>query len=135
MGSIKSCITICRIGIAHEINNPANFIHGNLKPAQEYVQSLLKLVELYEKNSLRTIPEIQDYSDDIDLDFIKIDLPMIMESMGNGTTRIREIVLLLRNFARMDESELKTVNLHEETLSAIVETLTQQGFQKSHKKA
>ena len=100
-------------GIAHEVNNPVNFIHGNLKPAQESVQFLLNLVELYEKNSLQTIPEIQEYSDDIDLDFIKVDLPMIMESMGNGTTRIREIVLLLRNFARMDESELKTVNLHE----------------------
>ena len=106
-------------GIAHEINNPVNFIHGNLKPAQESVQSLLKLVELYEKNSLQTFPEIQEYSDDIDLDFIKVDLPMIMESMGNGTTRIREIVLLLRNFARMDESELKTVNLHEGIESTI----------------
>ena len=106
-------------GIAHEINNPASFIHGNLKPAQEYVQSLLKLVELYEKNSLKIIPELQDYSDDIDLDFIKIDLPMVMESMRNGTTRIREIVLLLRNFARMDESELKTVNLHEGIESTI----------------
>ncbi|MCY7406548.1 MAG: hypothetical protein LH631_03990 [Alkalinema sp. CAN_BIN05] len=100
-------------GIAHEINNPVNFIHGNLKPAQEYIQSLLTLIGLYEKNSPQIIPKIQDYSEDVDLDFIKIDLPMIMKSMGNGTARIREIVLLLRNFARMDESELKTVNLHD----------------------
>jgi signal transduction histidine kinase len=100
-------------GIAHEINNPVNFIHGNLKPAQEYIQSLLTLIGLYEKNSPQIIPKIQDYSEDVDLDFIKIDLPMIMKSMGNGTARIREIVLLLRNFARMDESELKIVDLHE----------------------
>ena len=100
-------------GIAHEFNNPVNFIQGNLKPAQEYMQSLLTLIELYEKNSSQTIPKIQDYSENVDLDFIKIDLPMIMESMRNGTARIYEIVLLLRNFARMDESELKTVNLHE----------------------
>jgi len=100
-------------GIAHEINNPVNFIHGNLKHAQEYIQSLLTLIGLYEKNSSQIIPKIQDYSEDVDLDFIKIDLPMIMKSMGNGTTRICEIVLLLRNFARMDESELKIVDLHE----------------------
>jgi signal transduction histidine kinase len=111
-------------GIAHEINNPANFIHGNLKPAQDYVQSLLQLVELYEKQFPanhfpdRYIP-IADLSDDIDLDFIKADLPLIMESMGNGTHRIREIVLLLRNFARMDEAALKTVDIHEGLESTI----------------
>lgn len=106
-------------GIAHEINNPVSFIHGNLKPAQEYIQSLLTLIGLYEKNSSQIIPKIQDYSEDIDLDFIKVDLPMIMESMDSGTTRIREIVLLLRNFARMDESELKIVDLHEGIESTI----------------
>jgi signal transduction histidine kinase len=111
-------------GIAHEINNPANFIHGNLKPAQDYVKSLLELVELYEKQFPaghfpdRYIP-IADLADDIDLDFIKADLPLIMESMGNGTHRIREIVLLLRNFARMDEAALKTVDIHEGLESTI----------------
>jgi signal transduction histidine kinase len=111
-------------GIAHEINNPANFIHGNLKPAQDYVQSLLQLIELYEKQFPeshfpdRYVP-IADLADDIDLDFIKADLPLIMESMGNGTHRIREIVLLLRNFARMDEAALKTVDLHEGLESTI----------------
>jgi signal transduction histidine kinase len=111
-------------GIAHEINNPANFIHGNLKPAQDYVKSLLDLLELYEKQFPeshfpdRYIP-IADLADDIDLDFIKADLPLIMESMGNGTHRIREIVLLLRNFARMDEAALKTVDLHEGLESTI----------------
>ncbi len=111
-------------GIAHEINNPANFIHGNLKPAQDYVKSLLELLALYEKQFPanhfpdRHIP-IVDFSEDIDLEFIKADLPLIMESMGNGTHRIREIVLLLRNFARMDEAALKTVDLHEGLESTI----------------
>jgi signal transduction histidine kinase len=111
-------------GIAHEINNPANFIHGNLKPAQDYVQSLLQLVELYEKQFPEShFPDrhvaIADLADNIDLAFIKADLPLIMESMGNGTHRIREIVLLLRNFARMDEAALKTVDLHEGLESTI----------------
>ncbi len=111
-------------GIAHEINNPANFIHGNLKPAQDYVKSLLELLELYEKQfPAGQFPElhgtIEDFADDIDLEFIKADLPLIMESMGNGTHRIREIVLLLRNFARMDEAALKTVDIHEGLESTI----------------
>lgn len=106
-------------GIAHEINNPVNFIHGNLRYVQEYTKSLLILAELYEKNSSQIIPEIEDYCEKIDLDFIKTDLSMIMKSMAKGTDRIYEIVLLLRNFARMDESELKVVNLHEGIESTI----------------
>ncbi len=106
-------------GIAHEINNPVNFIHGNLQHAQQYIQSLLTLIGLYEKDSLQITSKIQDYREAIDLNFIKIDLPMIMKSMGNGSDRIRDIVLLLRNFARMDESELKTVNLHDGIESTI----------------
>lgn len=106
-------------GIAHEINNPANFIHGNLKPAQDYVRSLLELVALYEAQFPKGNETIAEFCDDIDLTFIKEDLPLIMESMGNGTHRIREIVLLLRNFARMDEAALKTVDLHEGLESTI----------------
>lgn len=111
-------------GIAHEINNPANFIHGNLKPAQDYVKSLLELLSLYEKQfPAGQFPDrhgtIADFVEDIDLDFIKADLPLIMESMGNGTHRIREIVLLLRNFARMDEAALKTVDIHDGLESTI----------------
>ncbi len=105
-------------GIAHEINNPANFIHGNLKPAQDYVKSLLELLSLYEQQfPAGQFPDrhgmISDFVEDIDLEFVKADLPLIMESMGNGTHRIREIVLLLRNFARMDEAALKTVDIHD----------------------
>jgi signal transduction histidine kinase len=106
-------------GIAHEINNPANFIHGNLKPAQEYVQSLLELVALYEKQFPKGNSTISEFCDDIDLTFIKADLPLIMASMRNGTHRIREIVLLLRNFARMDEAALKRVDIHEGLESTI----------------
>ncbi len=106
-------------GIAHEINNPANFIHGNLKPAQDYVQSLLQLVALYEDQFPEGNTKITEFCDDVDLSFIKKDLPLIMESMGKGTHRIREIVLLLRNFARMDEAALKTVDIHEGLESTI----------------
>lgn len=100
-------------GIAHEINNPVNFIHGNLAPTQEYISDLLKLIELYQKYFPETPEEIVEEIEFIDLDFLKSDLPKILESMRLGTKRIREIVLSLRNFSRLDEAEFKRVDIHE----------------------
>jgi PAS domain S-box-containing protein len=100
-------------GVAHEINNPVNFIHANLTPACEYSQDLLQLVELYQQYYPNPPEEIQVEIEDIDLDFIKEDLMKLLQSMRVGTQRIREIVLSLRNFSRLDEAEFKQVNIHE----------------------
>jgi PAS domain S-box-containing protein len=100
-------------GVAHEINNPINFINGNIKPASEYIQDLLALLELYEQEYPQPIEHIQEFAEDIDLDFIKIDLPRLLNSMKVGADRIREIVLSLRNFSRLDEAEMKDVDIHE----------------------
>jgi signal transduction histidine kinase len=100
-------------GIAHEINNPVNFIHGNLSHMQDYVQSLLRLIALYQQDSPTPSMAIQTELEDMDFDFLKTDLEKILQSMQVGTERIREIVLSLRNFSRLDEAELKAVNLHE----------------------
>ncbi|MBD2208608.1 PAS domain S-box protein [Nostoc linckia FACHB-104] len=100
-------------GIAHEINNPVNFIHGNLTPADEYVQELLELLKLYEKNYPHPVHEIQEFCETVDLEFIANDLLKLLSSMRIGTNRIREIVLSLRNFSRLDEAEMKAVNIHE----------------------
>jgi signal transduction histidine kinase len=100
-------------GVAHEINNPVNFIHGNLTYATEYIESLLKFVQLYQKYYPNPAPEIESFGEEIDIDFLHNDLPKILSSMRVGTARIREIVLSLRNFSRMDEGELKYVNIHE----------------------
>ncbi|WP_353930894.1 ATP-binding protein [Okeanomitos corallinicola TIOX110] len=100
-------------GVAHEINNPVNFIHGNIEPLQDYTQDLLSLVELYQKYNFDHHPEIQEFIDKIDLEYIKEDLPKMINSMIVGTQRIRKIVLSLRNFSRMDEAESKVVNIHE----------------------
>ncbi len=100
-------------GVAHEINNPTNFIYGNLKYAHEYTQQLLNLVKMYQESYPETLPHIQDNINDIDLDFLLTDLPKIMSSMELGCDRIREIVLSLRNFSRLDEAEMKLVNIHE----------------------
>ena len=100
-------------GIAHEINNPVNFIHANLSPMQEYVRDLLNLVQLYQTFYPNPIAEIQTEVKRIDLKFIQEDLPNMLGSMQVGTERIQQIVLSLRNFSRTDEAEYKAVNIHE----------------------
>ncbi|MCC5622968.1 ATP-binding protein [Nostoc sp. CHAB 5715] len=100
-------------GVAHEINNPVNFIHGNLTHVQEYTQDLLALVQLYQQHDSNPAAEIQTAGEDIDLEFLQSDLPKMLSSMRVGTDRIRQIVLSLRNFSRMDEAEFKQVDIHE----------------------
>ncbi|MBW4542655.1 MAG: PAS domain S-box protein [Myxacorys chilensis ATA2-1-KO14] len=107
-------------GIAHEINNPVNFIHGNITPAWQYAQELLNLLALYQTQVLSPPPAIQALVENLDLEFIQKDLPKLFASMKMGTERIREIVLSLRNFSRLDEAEMKHVDLHEGIDSALV---------------
>jgi signal transduction histidine kinase len=98
-------------GVAHEINNPVNFIYGNLSHVSQYTQDLLDLVELYRNKGAAA--EIEKRMDAIDLEFISQDLPKTLNSMKIGTDRIRQIVLSLRNFSRHDEAEMKPVDIHE----------------------
>ncbi|OYD94741.1 histidine kinase [Nostoc sp. 'Peltigera membranacea cyanobiont' 210A] len=100
-------------GIAHEINNPVNFIYGNLKYTKDYTQCLLKLVHLYQQFYANPVSEIQEYIKEIELDFLLDDLPKILNSMEVGAERISEIVLSLRNFSRLDEAEKKSVDIHQ----------------------
>ncbi|WP_413199251.1 ATP-binding protein [Nostoc piscinale] len=100
-------------GVAHEINNPVNFIYGNINPAINYVHDLFKLVNLYQENYPYPVEVIREEIDSIDLDFLMSDLPKLLSSLKIGADRIRQIVLSLRNFSRLDEAEYKAVNLHE----------------------
>lgn len=100
-------------GVAHEINNPVNFIYGNLTYANDYIEDLLRLVQLYEQHCGDRIPEIQELAEEIDLNFLIEDLRKLLKSMKVGAERIREIVLSLRTFSRMDEAEMKEVDIHE----------------------
>ncbi|MBE9198051.1 MULTISPECIES: ATP-binding protein [unclassified Nodularia (in: cyanobacteria)] len=100
-------------GVAHEINNPVNFIYGNISPANDYIQDLLKLISLYQEHYLQPMPIIQEEIERIDLAFLIQDLPKLLSSMKMGAERIRQIVLSLRNFSRLDEAEYKAVDIHE----------------------
>ncbi|TAG87123.1 MAG: HAMP domain-containing protein [Oscillatoriales cyanobacterium] len=98
-------------GIAHEINNPVSFIHGNIICTKEYIQELLAIINLYEKYYPHPTDEIQQSLKNCDMDFLKEDLEKMLNSMQEGTNRIKDIVLNLRNFSRLDESQLKEVDL------------------------
>ncbi len=100
-------------GVAHEINNPMNFIHGNVNYVRSYTQDLLGLLNLYQKHYPNPAMEIQDSIEALDLDFIISDLTNVLRSMETGTERIQQIVRSLRIFSRMDEAEMKSVNIHE----------------------
>jgi GAF domain-containing protein len=100
-------------GVAHEINNPVNFIYGNLSYVEEYSEDLLNLLALYQQNGSNSNPEICQQAEAIDLGFITEDLPKMISSMKIGAERIRQIVLSLRNFSRLDEAEKKFVDIHQ----------------------
>lgn len=100
-------------GVAHEINNPVNFIHGNLAYVNEYAKDLLHLIHLYQQQFPQSSASIQDYLKDIDFEFLAQDLPKTLASMRMGTDRIKQIVLSLRNFSRLDEAEVKPVDVHD----------------------
>lgn len=100
-------------GVAHEINNPVNFIYGNLNHANNYIQDLLEIIETYRINYPQSTLEIQELTEEKDLEFLVEDLPKLLGSMKVGAQRIREIVASLRNFSRMDEAQMKEVNIHE----------------------
>ncbi|RCJ25163.1 PAS domain-containing sensor histidine kinase [Nostoc minutum NIES-26] len=100
-------------GIAHEINNPINFIHGNITHTHKYTQELLELVHLYQEQFPNPGEKIEEKLEDIDLEFLLDDLPKILSSMKIGSVRIQQIVLSLRSFSRLDEADMKEVDIHE----------------------
>jgi light-regulated signal transduction histidine kinase (bacteriophytochrome) len=100
-------------GVAHEINNPVSFIHGNLNHLKHYTFDMLKLLDTYQAVYPEPRSEVLDLIESVDFEFVRQDLPKMLASMQVGTERIREIVLSLRNFSRLDHAEMKPVDIHE----------------------
>ncbi|MEQ9622105.1 PAS domain S-box protein [Coleofasciculus chthonoplastes] len=100
-------------GIAHEINNPITFISGNISHANQYAQNLLELVQLYEQHYPQPASEIESLIEDIDIDFLREDLPKLLSSMKFGVNRLETLVASLKNFSRLDEAERKCMNVEQ----------------------
>jgi PAS domain S-box-containing protein len=100
-------------GVAHELNNPVNFIYGNLFHIKNDFQDLLELLELYQQTYPNPTPKIQQLASEIDLEFLVKDWSQLMHSMQVGAERIQEIVQSLKSFSRLDEAKLKPVDIHE----------------------
>ncbi|MDJ0706476.1 MAG: ATP-binding protein [Leptolyngbyaceae cyanobacterium MO_188.B28] len=100
-------------GVAHEINNPVNFIAGNINYASTYIHQMIDLLKLYEKHNQGVNPEIDAKVEDIDLEFVIEDCPKLLTSLRLGTERIQEIIKSLRNFSRSDQAEVQKVDIHE----------------------
>lgn len=106
-------------GIAHEVNNPINFIYGNISHLEDYSEVLLSLAKLCQKHCIAN-QEVQDLIAEHDVEFVMEDLPQVLSSMTMGVSRIRQIVTSLRNFSRLDEAEVKPVNIHEGVESTLL---------------
>ena len=100
-------------GIAHEINNPINFIYGNLRPARSYFQDFIDLLAHYQACYPNPPLELQEHLEGIDVSFMIKDTFKLLGSLEVGADRIRRIVLSLRNFSRLDEADIKSINIHE----------------------
>ncbi|MGA9378952.1 MAG: PAS domain S-box protein [Phormidium sp.] len=100
-------------GVAHEINNPINFIYGNLTHINQYAKSLFHILDQYQQYYPDPVPEIKAEMDSHELHFVAEDLPKLLDSMSLGTNRILQVIVSLRNFSRLDEAQKKAVNLHE----------------------
>lgn len=117
-------------GVAHEINNPVNFIHANLHHAERYVKDLLEIISLYRQYFPNPPKEILYKIAETDLDYLEKDLVKILNSMSLGTSRICDIVLSLRNFSRHHEADVKQADIHEGIDSTL--TILQGSLQRSN---
>lgn len=114
-------------GIAHEINNPINFVTSNIKPLKLDFADLRMLLRKYEAIETvapeampQQIKEIQRFKEEIDIDYVHNEIDTLITGIEDGASRTAEIVRGLRTFSRLDESDLKSVDLHEGLNSTMV---------------
>ncbi|MGF1537580.1 MAG: sensor histidine kinase [Elainellaceae cyanobacterium] len=100
-------------GVAHEVNNPVGFIYGNISYAKDYVQRLLTVLQAYEAQVASPSPALQAMLNEAELDFVVEDLPKVLQSIQTGAERIHHIVRSLQKFSRLNEADVKQVDIHD----------------------
>lgn len=112
-------------GIAHEINNPINFVTSNIKPLQLDIDDLREIINKYEHldpegDITQQLKQINDFKKQIDLDFVNKEITSLLSGISEGAKRTAEIIRSLRNFSRVDETDMKPVDLNEGLASTLV---------------
>lgn len=113
-------------GIAHEINNPINFVTSNIKPLNRDVYMLLDTIDCIEKiiaddsSTAEKQRQIEEYKTDIDFDYLKMEIDQLLKGIGEGASRTAEIVKGLRVFSRLDEDDLKKADINEGLESTLI---------------
>lgn len=102
-------------GVAHELNNPIGFIYSNMSHLREYADKLMRYADEVERNP----HNIHQLRKELEIDFIRTDLPKLIKSCEDGARRTRDIVLGLRNFSRLEAAELKEMDIHESLESTL----------------
>ena len=104
-------------GVAHELNNPINFIYGNMFHLNDYSENLIKIISMYEEIEQTSengkFKEIKNLKKEIDYDFLKDDIKEIIKSCSEGSERSKQIILELKNFSRLDQGDIKEINVNE----------------------
>ncbi|MEO1093933.1 MAG: ATP-binding protein [Cyanobacteria bacterium J06638_28] len=117
-------------GISHEINNPMNFIHGNLEYLESYTQTMLNLIQDYQKHYPNPPQALKSLIQKADLEFLEKDIQKLFKSAQHGSERIQKIIFSLRNFARANESGFKRTDIHEGLESTL--TILQPRLKETH---
>ena len=112
-------------GVAHEINNPINFVSANIKPLRTDFDEIFSLLSKYEKAAKNPekpelLQEANDYKQEIDAEYVKAEIRILLDSIHEGAARTTEIVQSLRTFSRMDELILQPANINTAILSALI---------------
>jgi len=113
-------------GIAHEINNPINFVTGNIGPLKRDVGALLETIDMLETFSQddsskeEKARKIKEFKEDVDFDYLKMEINHLLKGIHEGASRTAEIVKSLRIFSRLDEDDIKQANLNEGLDSTLI---------------
>tara|TARA_B100000508_G_scaffold141096_1_gene146889 strand:+ start:127239 stop:129344 length:2106 start_codon:yes stop_codon:yes gene_type:complete len=111
-------------GVAHEINNPINFVSSNVGPLRQDIDDIEAILKKYDEltveNVSEKLEEVERLKQELDYNYLKTELASIVDGIEDGAIRTTEIVKGLRNFSRLDENELKKADINSGIESSLI---------------